>query len=74
MIELIIFFAIQAVCWIGICVHRSNGVNEELFSINNSDISDNLPKYEEESLPAYKMYPEDVSIQPQNNLPIIIIL
>lgn len=71
MIELIIFFAIQAVCWISICVHRFYGVNEELFSINNSD---NLPKYEEEPLPTYKMYAEDVSIQPQNNLPIIIIL
>ena len=71
MIELIIFFAIQAVCWIGVCVHRFYGVNEEFFSINNSD---NLPKYEEEPLPTYKMYAEDVSIQPQNNLPIIIIL
>ena len=74
MIELIIFFAIQAVCWISICVHRFYGVNEELFSIHNSDNSDNLPKYEEEPLPTYKMYAEDVSIQPQNNLPIIIIL
>lgn len=69
MIELIILFAIQAICWIGVCVYRFC-----FYSINNSDISDNLPKYEEESLPTYKRYAEDVSIPLDDNLPVIIIL